>query len=175
MKFNILYERDWFDIISAFSIPLITIIAAYIAWQQWKVNERRLKHELFNRNFLVYEAILNFIGSIVASGKAKDANLYNFNKDTKVAKFLLGKDINKFINDIYEKSIDLQTLDAELEGLTAGEERIKKVRKRGEIKKWIYSQIGELDKKFEQTLVLEREPRFFKRLKLLLSRLNSKR
>lgn len=149
-------EKDWIDIVAAVSIPVIAIIAAYIAWQQWKVNERRLKHELFDRNFLVYEAILEFIGSIVRSGEAKDENLYNFNKKTKAAKFLLGEDISEFINKIYNKAIDLQTLDAELEGLPVGDERSRIVRERGEIKKWIYHQFGELDEKFEKILGLEK-------------------
>lgn len=149
-------EKDWIDIVAAVSIPVIAIIAAYIAWQQRKVNERRLKHELFGRNFLVYEAILDFIGSIVTSGEAKDENLYNFNKKTKAAKFLLGEDISEFINKIYNKAIDLQTLDAELEGLPVGAERSRIVRERGEIKKWIYHQFGELDEKFKKILGLEK-------------------
>jgi hypothetical protein len=163
-------EKDLIDIVAALSIPVIALIAAYIAWQQWRVNERRLKHELFDRNFLVYEAILKFIGSVVTSGKAKDENLYNFNQDTRAAKFLLGDDVSAFIIKIYNKAIDLQTLDAELEGLPVGEERTRIVRERGEIKKWIYHQFGELDNKFEHVLGLEREPSIYNRLTKQLSR-----
>lgn len=171
---SIACEKDWIDFISAVSIPVIAIIASYVAWQQWRVNERRLKHELFDRNFLVYESILKFIGSIVTSGKAKDENLYNFNKETRAAKFLLGEDIKEFIDDIYNKAIDLQTLDAELEGLPIGDERTRIVKERRDIKKWIYRQFGLLDKKFEHMLGLEREKPFHKRLALRLSQLKNR-
>lgn len=147
-------DKDWIDLVAALSIPVIATIAAYVAWQQWKINERRLKHELFDRNFKVYDAILRFIGSVMASGKANDEHLSEFNRETRAAKFLLDDEIVQLIDELYEKAIDLQTYDAELEGLPVGSERSRLVKQRSEIKKWIYRQFGELDRRFEKTLAL---------------------
>lgn len=150
------YDKDWIELISALSIPVIATIAAYVAWQQWKINERRLKHELFDRNFKVYDAILRFIGSVMVNGKAKDEHLSEFQRETRAAKFLLDDGVVSLIDELYEKTVDLQTLDAELEGLPVGEKRSRLVKKRSEIKKWLYRQTGELDRRFEKTLALRR-------------------
>lgn len=157
-------EKDLIDIGSALAVPIIAFIAVYVAWRQWKLDQRRLRHELFDRNFRVYEAVLGFLGSVISSGKAKDEHLYRFRGETRAAKFLLGEDIHQLLDEIYEKAIDLQTLDAELEGVPVGEERTANVRKQGEIKKWLYRQFEEVDKRFESSLGLREPLSIWKRL-----------
>ena len=56
---------------TAASIPttvITTIIAALVAvitWQQWITNQARLRHELFDRRYALFEQIAGFVAGVV--------------------------------------------------------------------------------------------------------------
>jgi hypothetical protein len=56
--------RDWFDYVVAIGPPLVTgvvtIFLAYIAYQQWKTNQEKLRLDLYNRRFEVYSNTITF-------------------------------------------------------------------------------------------------------------------
>jgi hypothetical protein len=64
-------------------------------------------------------------------------------------------DVAKYLGEeLWNNAVQLQTCDAELEGLPVGEERTKLVHKRAELKKWFYAQYPVLDAKVEKFLKL---------------------
>ena len=40
---------SWIDILAALLTPTIALIALYIAYQQYKINQQRLRHETYER------------------------------------------------------------------------------------------------------------------------------
>ncbi len=47
---------------------IIGCIAAYIAYQQWKISHKKLKYDLFERRFKIFEATKMFIVNIITCG-----------------------------------------------------------------------------------------------------------
>lgn len=52
---NLDVAQQWLDISKGLLTPLIAGIIGYVAWQQWKLNERKLKLELYDSRKRAYE------------------------------------------------------------------------------------------------------------------------
>ncbi|QLP99569.1 MAG: hypothetical protein HZY78_04275 [Burkholderiaceae bacterium] len=141
---------------AALLTPTVAVLGAVIAYRQWRTAQNKLKFELFDRRFSVYEASRNLLASIMTSGKAKDEEVFKFLVATREAKWLLNTDVATYLEkELYHKAIDLQTLQAELEGVPVGEERSANVKKQSDIKKWFIAQYEVLDEKFSPFLELQ--------------------
>lgn len=142
------------EISKALLTPVIAIVAAYVAWQQMKTNRRKLKLDLFDRRYAVFEKIGEFIGSILTSGKVQQGKEFQFLADTRAAGLLFGEDISQFVSEIYRKAVHLHALDAELEG-SAGDARTKNIQAQREIKDWYEMVLEGLQARFAEYLKLE--------------------
>ena len=136
-------EKHWTDILSGLAILLIGFLGLYIAWRQWKTAAYRFKLDLFEKRFVIYEAIIDFIISIRGGGKVLDEQLSIFKDKTLPARFLFNDEIAEYISEIREKAIDVQTYSAESDGMPQGGDRIDTLRKSSEARKWLYKQIEE--------------------------------
>ena len=149
-------EPHWTTYLAALLTPTVAVLGSYIAYRQWHLAQNKLKLDLFDRRFSVFEAARSLIASIMTSGKAKDEDVFKFLLATREAKWLLDVSIAEYLDkQLYDKAIDLQTLDAELEGVPVGEERTKNVSEQSEIKKWFAAQYKVLDEKFSPYLQLQ--------------------
>jgi len=134
--------------------PVVAAVAAYVAWQQLTTNRRKLRLDLFDRRYAVFEKIGDFIGSILTTGRVQQGKEIQFLVDTKAVSFLFGEDISEFVSEIYRKAVDLHALDAELEGAT-GEARSANIKAQREIKDWYSKALRELKARFSGYLKLE--------------------
>src|SRR5262249_49100236 len=109
-----------------------------------------------DRRFAIYDSIRKMLSSVMTSGKAKDDEVFAFLVATRSAKWLLNSDIAQYLDkEVYHRLLDLQTLQAELEGVPVGDERTTNVRRQTEIKKWLLAQFDVLDDKFKPFLLLQ--------------------
>lgn len=144
------------DIFSALLVPAIAILGAIIAYMQWKTNQKRLKHELFDRRYEQFEAIRNFLGSIITSGKVSQDAEQAFLIGTRGVRFIFDDEIHVYVNTyLWHLALKLQTLSAELEGVPVGEARTKNVREQAEIKKQFNEELKSIESKFVKYLQLE--------------------
>lgn len=149
-------DPHWTAYLSALLTPTVAVLGSFIALRQWRTAQNKLKLELFERRFAVYDTARTLLASIMTSGKVKEEALFKFISGTREAKWLLNPDIAAYLEkDLYHKALDLQCLDSELEGLPVGEERSKNVHKQADIKKWFLKQYEVLDEKFSPFLRLE--------------------
>lgn len=149
-------DTHWTAYLSALLTPTIAVLGSFIAYRQWRTTQNKLKHDLFERRFFVYDAAKTLLASIMTSGKAKDEELFKFLSGTREAKWLLDVNVAEYLDkELYHKALDLQCLASELEGLPIGEERSLNVHKQAEIKKWFLKQYEVLDGKFSPFLKLE--------------------
>jgi len=143
-----LNSKTWVDIFSALLTPTIALIAAYIAYHQYKVNKLRLRHELYERRLRVYKAVQSFLSEILRAGDAKFDRCSQFYADASEAAFLFDNTIQKFIDDIYKKAIEMHALYEKMypsdgsPGLPVGKERDKVVHENSALCKWLMDQLS---------------------------------
>ena len=104
-------DKDWIDLLSALTMPIIATIGIYIAYQQRAINKNRLKHELFDKKYLIFEATKEFIFAIIQDPTVKDEDANKFLNGTKGALFIFETDIVDYLNTLYEKAIKLRVHD----------------------------------------------------------------
>ena len=150
--------KDWIDISQGILVPLVAVLAVFIAWQQWRTNKLRLDHELFDRRFSLYEIVLNLFGEVLRKSGTKSIDILSFLEATKSAAFLFDSKIQQFMTDTISKYSDLETIEAELEGMLVGEERSSLVHKRREIRDWFHDELLVMDVRFRKHLSLVPTP-----------------
>ena len=149
-------DPHWTAYLSALLTPTVAVLGALVAYRQWRLAQNKLKLDLFDRRFRVYEASRSLLASIRTSGKAKDEEVFEFMVATREAKWLLNQDVAEYLEkQLYHKALDLQCLASELEGVGVGEIRTKNVHAQADIKKWFGAQYDVLDQKFSPFLQLQ--------------------
>ena len=57
--------------------PMIAIVTVYIAWQQWRLNKRKLNLDLYDRRLKVYEEVKQILSIIIRDANASYDDLLN--------------------------------------------------------------------------------------------------
>jgi len=90
--------KDWIDYFGALTPVCITAFGAWIAWQQFRTNRDKLRLDLYQRRFHVYEATLSFYQALL--GSPEDLKMQEFDvlhkefiKSCREAKFLFDPDV----------------------------------------------------------------------------------
>jgi len=99
--------NTYIDFFKAFLTPLIGAIVSYIAWQQWRTNQEKLKLELYDRRLRTYEEIRKILGRIIREGKVTERKLLEFRQSVFEADFLFDEEIINYIDEIYKKGLEL--------------------------------------------------------------------
>ncbi len=102
---------------------IIAALVAVITWRQWITNRARLRHELFDRRYAIYEQIAGFVAGVLQMGAVGAGGERDFLRQTKRAYFAFGCDeaIRKLVDDIYKQAVLLQALQAKQKVLPAGD------------------------------------------------------
>jgi hypothetical protein len=143
------------DVVSALLVPTIAIVGAAIAYLQWNTNQKRLKHELFDRRYSQFEAIRNFLGSIMTSGKVTDEAERKYLIGTRGIRFIFDDEIHNYNEYLWGLSNQLRALKSMLEGVPVGNERSANVQKQAAIKKELADELKQLEVKFAKYLALK--------------------
>ena len=105
-------EIDWAkvaEISKSMLTPMIAVITVYIAWQQWRLNERKLNLELYDRRLKVYGEVKQILSIILRDAKASYEDLGKFYGAASEADFLFGPEIQNYIEEIYQHGVQLQS------------------------------------------------------------------
>lgn len=104
----------WIQVLSALSAPVIGGAAIYIARQQWKtaelqreINEKRWKHERYERRLKIYREVREILILVVRSTHPDVKDLQAFRLATAEADFIYGDDVQKYIKEIFKKGVQL--------------------------------------------------------------------
>src|SRR5450755_2316417 len=98
-------QPEWITVLAALLTPVLAAFGAYIAWQQWRTNRNKLKLDLFERRFTVYDAAIQLINSILRAGKVDQADLNIFVSRTRSAAFTVGGKIENYLNkELYRRA-----------------------------------------------------------------------
>jgi len=102
------------NILNALLIPLIAIIAAYIAYQQYSINRKKVKLDLYEKRYNIYKTTKKILFTVTQDGKIELKELKNSIIGIKnESKFLFNKEVVQFIKNLQENSIKLNNLNNE--------------------------------------------------------------
>lgn len=129
-------------------VPIVlTVFGLYIAIQQYRTNRKKIKNDLFEKRYTVFVAISDFIMAIAKGGKVTYEERIEFLSRTRGAEFLFDRKIKKYIDEVWEKSVDA--------GAWAEDSNYSNTAaQRGAAKKWLYSELSGMDTKFRKYLHL---------------------
>jgi len=146
-------------VFSALLTPSIAMIASYIAYQQWKTNQQRVKLGLFDKRFRIYEEVKKMISFVISKSheenSREDPFFSNFVQSTSDADFLFKPEIREYIDEVHKRGINLCRLQVKSEGENQ-EERIKKLSSAIEEEyNWFSSQHKVAEQKFKPYLSID--------------------
>ncbi|MFK7848529.1 MAG: hypothetical protein AB8G77_24795, partial [Rhodothermales bacterium] len=103
--------------------PLIAGIAIYVAWQQWRTNRQKLKLDLFDKRFAIFQSTRTFLSTVLRDGRVNREDLEKFRMGILDSVFLLDQGTSDYLwglRSIGSKAIMYNT---QLEGVPVGEKR----------------------------------------------------
>jgi hypothetical protein len=152
-----------------FAGPIATIIAALtalrvtwyfssrqqkIAQEQADIAREKLRHDLYDRRYRVFDAARRLLAQITSQRIASDEDLRRFVIDTGDAVFLFDDDTDAYLKDIRSRAQNLQSLDHLMEPMPVGPQRTSFVNKSEEQFTWLVSQLDGLVDTFKPFLKL---------------------
>ena len=94
-------------LISGLLTPIVAIIAAYIAYQQWQTNRYKLNLDKYERRLRIYEEVRKILSIILRDANVSTNDLLNFRTSVSEADFLFGPEVTKYIDEIYQHGLNL--------------------------------------------------------------------
>lgn len=136
----------WTAYITAVVIPIIALIAAWIAFRQSQIARNKLKLDLFEKRMAVYETVQKTLGTAASRGRLTPEEEVSYLAGIHSARWLFGPEVFKYLDEtLWHKIVDLDLHNSMLKE-PPGEERSKHVRERAETLKWLVAQLKEFDK-----------------------------
>lgn len=139
--------KDVAEALSALLTPLIALLAAHIAWQQYRVQHRSYNGQMYERRRVVFGAFMTFLSGIMRDGRTGYDSLGKFNADASEADFLFSEKVVKKRDELYERALamiagyeKMYPPDGSPE-LPVGPERSRYAQEHADHLKWFFKQI----------------------------------
>jgi hypothetical protein len=137
ISIQLVNDKDFLDHLQSLLVPLIALITTFIAYRQWKIEQNKLTHDLFEKRFQIYKHFNVYMAEIHQSGTCSMEQYHKFVAETSASLFLFGDDINSLKKDLQEKGMELWTINKELQSdKWTKEEKAKKINRKLELQKW---------------------------------------
>jgi hypothetical protein len=147
--------KDVIDISGALLTPVIAILAAYIAWQQYRLQHKSFNAQMYERRYIVFKSFMSFFSQVMQDGKTTYQQLGQFYAEASEADFLFSDAIAKIREEIYSRGIDMVASYERMypsdgsPGLPVGVERSQAAKENGDHLKWFMAQISETKNAFK--------------------------
>jgi hypothetical protein len=111
------------SLVKDFVLPLATfflsVAVALVAWAQWRVARNKLRLDLFDRRYKVYDATRTFL-LLAINNAVTDSAYHSFRLATSDADFLFEPEVGKYLEEIRRCDNQLRTTRKLLESLESG-------------------------------------------------------
>lgn len=132
--------------------PITTLIVGlavvFIAWQQWQVARSKLRLDLFDRRYKVYDATRKFLAGILRDATFTDSQLFEFYAGTSDTEFLFGSDVVDYLAQIRKRALDMRLHQRTYEPMPVGDERSRHVQAEHDELLWLTNQLTAMTKIF---------------------------
>src|SRR5579872_1840168 len=98
-------------VLSALLTPVIAVVTSYIAFQQYRTNRSQHRLALFEKRMAVFNSTMNLIAAVTQAARAELDQLFGLIRETRDHQLLFGPEIGEFINEVYKKGVELNTID----------------------------------------------------------------
>jgi hypothetical protein len=99
--------RPWAEIASLFGIVTALVIAVANMYWQLRLQNARLRHDLFDRRLEVYRSVRDFVHSLMTKGSVERRDLDGLTKHAMAVEFLFRQEVVSFLNEAYQKAMNL--------------------------------------------------------------------
>jgi hypothetical protein len=92
----------WIEYVKGFGAIIIGFLAAYIAYQQQKIQRDKLRFDLFEKRFALFNTLYETWVSVLGD----KSNTIDYKEDTRIrreTRFLFGPEVMKYIQDLNGK------------------------------------------------------------------------
>ncbi|MBP7482680.1 MAG: hypothetical protein KA788_09115 [Lacunisphaera sp.] len=131
-------------------------ISASVAWIQNKnqqIAAEKLKLELFEKRFAVYQAAQKLLTQVLQDGDIKELKyIFEYRRDTQVAYFLFDQEIVTYLSSLDKKALDLWAKNEKARAMDIGDERVRLSIEANGIAHELINELPELQKAFEPFL-----------------------
>ena len=127
---------------------ILTVFAIYIAFQQYKTNRRKLKFDLFDKRFTIFDATKKFMQGVINRSSFDKENQAEFHRQIKGAQFVFGNDIKEYLDIVWSNFVDLETWSQD-------ENTSEHAKERHETMKWFVQELNNIDEKFTRYMKLK--------------------
>ena len=138
--------------IAAIASSIAAGLAVYNAWELRKQGEEKLKIDLFERRYRIYEAIYRYIAHMDREGNVSDDAIRELDRGCTAIEFLFDKDVRDYVRTVRNKGIDLMTARKIMEPLPVGDEHSKQSALICELVKWSSQQFESAEHVFSRYL-----------------------
>jgi hypothetical protein len=97
------------SVLNALLTPLIAVITTYIAWQQWKGNQLKLKMEGYERRLRVYQEVVQMLRTCTNGELREFSAILAFGAATAEGDFLFGPEIRQYLDEISTRAAKLRS------------------------------------------------------------------
>lgn len=99
------------------------MVTGYIALQQWQINKNKLRLDLFDRRWAVFEAAMRLAASAVHKPTITSDDLREFATATRGVRFLFNKSLEEYCDKLRTEAVAILFENRKLEDLPVGDER----------------------------------------------------
>jgi len=87
---------------------MIAVAAFYVAYQQYKTNKNKLKLDLYDRRYKVYQSVVKFITGAVQDRNVTNVEITTLQRNTRDSIFLFRAEVIEYINELVQRGSQLQ-------------------------------------------------------------------
>jgi len=135
------------DLLTSMIPIVLAILGGYIAIQQYKNARRKLKLDLFDKRFPVFQSTRNYIGQVITGDYKDKAVQQEFLVKTRGAGFIFDQATKAYIDEVWEKSVDL-------EGWSQDQNTSEHSDQRAAHLKWFTSELSKIEERFRKYMQL---------------------
>lgn len=147
----------WTAILSALLTPVVAALGLFIAYRQSVIAQNKLKFDLFEKRFAVYDTARDLLRSATTSEQLTEEMLSIYRAGTREARWLCDKRVDDYLNKtLYAQSFLLLHLSDDLNRLELSDpKRPSTLRQLADAQSWFHQQQEILDDLFAQYLEVQ--------------------
>lgn len=143
----------WLDIIVKLTPACVSLVlgifGTYIAFNQYRTNQDKLRLDLFEKRIEAYEKLQEYFNCVFREACIEDKTLAILAEARYKSLFIFGDDISAYINEVWDKAREIRQLQLQLNGpdsLPIGEARNKVIGEESELLAWNIEQLNDSSK-----------------------------
>jgi len=152
-----MFEFNFLSVFQGLLTPLIALIAVYITYQQYSINRKKMKLDLFEKRMKIFNVTKQLLYRIIQEDQIDILLLKEYRNNVYDSIFLFRKEVSDFIAEINKRAIALNHSSDGLADFSVGSNELnERVRQRTEMRQWFSNEYETLEQRFLKYLDFRR-------------------